>query len=206
MPKALLRFCLTVTFISLLAGCASRPSLDNTALASKGGWVKQLTDLEDFTAWKLRGKLAYKRDTEGFSATVRWQESAYNAKIKLSNALGISLLSMEITPSLTVLEADGEKYSHSDPQQLLLERSGLDIPIAQLKRWIKALPEDTDIIELNEQGYISTLQPACLQCRRWHITYHSYAEFNGLILPSYITVRDVTQKNAFIKLKVSSWQ
>ncbi|MFC3095946.1 outer membrane lipoprotein LolB [Alteromonas sediminis] len=201
-----LRHITFLLFISLVSACATKPSIDNASLAATGGWRLQESRLKAFSQWELKGRLAYKQQDEGFSARVRWQTSADTSTLKLTSSLGVSILSLDITPVLTVLEADGEVYQGDNAQQLLADIAGLDIPVQQLRRWIKALPDDHDKITLNAQGYIETLRPTCLPCRKWEVHYNSYADFDGLILPNSLTLTDLSQPNAFIKLKVTSWQ
>jgi len=201
-----LRFAFLFLFISLVSACATKPTIDPNKLSATGGWQSQTEALTQFSVWELKGRLAYKRQDEGFSARVRWQVSPDETRLKLTSTLGVSILSLDVSPSLTTLEADGEIYQGDNAQQLLWDISGLDVPVAQLQQWVKALPSAGDKIELNDQGYIATLKPACWSCRKWEIIYQSYAEYDGLILPNALTLRDVSQPNAFIKIKVTSWQ
>lgn len=200
------QFVFYITLLLILAGCAGNRPVTQEALKSIGGWQAQQAALSNFKQWKLSGRLAYRRGKEGFSASVRWQQTPEVSEVKLTNSLGIKLLELNITPAKATLYADDNEYVADDAQQLLYDVSGWDIPVGLLINWIKALPDKDDIIQLNESGYIQQLSPQCLACRRWQITYHSYTQVDQLVLPHSLTVRDLSHANAFIKIKVSSWQ
>jgi outer membrane lipoprotein LolB len=202
MPITYLKRTCLILFILTLWGCAHKPP----PLNLPPGWVIQKQQLEQYQSWQLRGKLAYKRGDEAFSANLRWQESPPNTSLRLFNTLGITLVDLSVTPEQAVLDVDDQTYTDSNAQDLLLQTTGWDIPVNQLQRWIKGLPDKEDTIEFNENGTIKRLVPSCQQCGKWIVEYNSYLQSNELVLPSALTIRDISQSNAFIKVRISTWR
>jgi outer membrane lipoprotein LolB len=104
------------------------------------------------------------------------------------------------------LDVDDEVYRDTNAQSLLLNTTGWDIPVEQLQRWIKGLPAENDQLEFNPNGTLKRLYPACNQCGKWIVDYERFMQVGDLVLPQALVIRDISQDNAFIKLRISSWR
>ncbi|MBO1255491.1 outer membrane lipoprotein LolB [Alteromonas sp. 5E99-2] len=186
----------------LLISCASHPP----PLNLPPNWEIQKQQLEEYQQWVIKGRIAYKTEDEAFSATLSWSESSEKTALKLYNPLGITVANIEITPTQSTFKADGEIYQHKNANLLFRQTTGWNIPVNQLRLWIKGLPSDQDKLLFNSDGTLKTLFPSCENCENWRVDYVSFSKVNSLVLPRELTVTDTSRTNAFIKLRISSWR
>lgn len=162
--------------------------------------------LEEFSNWKIKGRLAFKSDQEKFSSYLNWHQQDSAFSVKLSSTLGITLLEMQRDDFSTVLEVDDKKYQGIDASELITRVTGWNIPIASLPRWIKGQVNASDTITWTENGLVEKLSPVCVGCGDWQITFARYKQTQGLWLPHQIVLQNQLQKDNSIKIRITSWQ
>jgi outer membrane lipoprotein LolB len=198
----LIKYSAFLIFLFILAGCASRPP----KVELPANWSIKKHQLQQFTEWQLRARLAYKNNDDSFSASMVWNESPQSSQIRLLNPLGISLVSVDVNTNMATLEADGEIYQGDDINSLLYQITGWDIPVSDLRYWIIGLPQEDDTLSFYENGSIKRLYPHCDGCEQWQIDFLDYTEHQGLVLPRSLVISNLSKENTFIKLRVSSWR
>ena len=122
--------CLLLLF--LLTACVSPPQ-EQPAVDTNAHQLK----LDEFSNWKIKGRLAFKSDQEKFSSYLNWRQQERAFFVKLSSTLGITVLEMQSDDFSTVMEIDDKKYQGIDASELITRVTGWNIPIASLPRWIK---------------------------------------------------------------------
>jgi outer membrane lipoprotein LolB len=193
-----------LTLISLLFACVSPPPLPQ--IKSSEQHQAQLAALQN---WQIEGRLGFKSPEKKFSASLNWSQETDNYELKLSSVLGTSLLEMRGQSAHHQLEVDGKDYQDSDPGQLIWRITGWQIPVAHFPKWIKGQISSNDKLLTSPQGWVEQIQPQCLACSAWLITYGNYQLLDKdagdqLWLPHKIVLKNSDTKNTII-IRVDEW-
>lgn len=162
--------------------------------------------LTEFVNWKIRGRLAFKSESEKFSTYLNWQQAEQDFSLKLSSTLGITVLEMQSNQEQTLLEADDKEYKGRNASQLIKRVTGWNIPMTSLPLWIKGQVEPSDQVVWNENGLVKQLVPLCLDCGQWQISFSRYKQQGDLWLPHQINLQNQQQLGNTIKIRITSWQ
>ncbi|MBU2978875.1 lipoprotein insertase outer membrane protein LolB [Alteromonas sp. C1M14] len=166
----------------------------------------QLAKLNDINQWQIKGKMAIRQGKKAVSANMNWKTNQADFKFRLTNLLGITLVNMDYSQGLAVLEADDKTYEHSDPSALIYEVTNWDIPVHKLLSWIKGLPLKDDVYQLNDKQLLASLSPNCETCSSWQVSYSQYGNVEGIWLPYQLTLRQTDKDNTMIKIRIDSWE
>jgi len=102
---------------------------------------------------------------------------------------------------VTLLTADNRVYQASDPEILLQDSLGWNVPLHGLQYWVRGVPEPgvtTDNLVLDDKGRMTELQQS-----GWRISISRYGEFDGRELPSKLLM----QNDRFqLRLVVLGWK
>lgn len=159
--------------------------------------------------WQIKGRLGFKSPQEKFSASLNWRQETQNYELKLSSVLGTSLLEMRGQPGKVELEVDGEHYQDSDAGQLIWRTTGWQIPVAYFPKWIKGQIVSSDQVLTSPQGWVQQIQPQCLACNAWLITYDKYQLLDTHAgdeqwLPHKIVLKNSDSQSTII-IRVNKW-
>ncbi len=172
-------------FALLLAGCSTapaRPPVGNPARV----WQTREAELSLLNAWDISGRLALRTAHEGGQAALRWVWHDDEYTIDLSGPLGRGLVRLRQDRSGASLEdADRHVYHAKNAERLLLERTGLRIPLNGLSYWIRGLPVPgvPDELELDSAGRLHSLHQL-----GWEIDFLAYRQYDRYDLPSHINL------------------
>ncbi|WP_062266980.1 lipoprotein insertase outer membrane protein LolB [Endozoicomonas arenosclerae] len=197
-----LKLGLLVCFVAFLSGCASTPKPEQALSEQErqARWQfhqQQLAMLDD---WNLKGRMGLRVPGQSGSLSLEWQQSTARYRIYLDGPLGQSVAKIEGTEDHVELEASGQKYQGRNPEALLFELTGWDLPVSLLRYWVVGLPSphSQSNVQLNSQGY-----PERISQQGWQVEYLQYKDFAGITLPARIKVR---QGEVQATLVAKSWQ
>jgi outer membrane lipoprotein LolB len=115
--------------LGLLSGCASQASLQSAAANSESHW---------------QGRLAvkvYSKPVQAFSASFDLQGRPAKGALVLTSPMGTTLASMQWDAQSATLTANGKQQSFDSLQELALQATGADIPVASLFAWLDGRAE-----------------------------------------------------------------
>lgn len=192
------RFIFGILFVAFLTACTTvvKPPdiVNSTANDAK---------LIELTDWQLRGRMAFKSETESFSASVRWIQTGDEFEFILSNVIGVTLLELEFKDDIANLVVDGNTYSGSDPERLIWQVSQWDIPIKDMQRWVKGLSNIQEIAKRDERGLLREIIPAGA-LSSWQVDYTEYTQANDIVLPRQLVITK-QRPTISIKFKINQW-
>ena len=189
-----MRFIL-VLWLLLLAGCAALPG-KNIPQAILSEHQQAVSAIEK---WQLRGKLAVKNSEDSWSASVRWRQEIEDYRIELVGPLGQGSAKINGNgDAITLLTSEGEELYSEDPQSLLSNELGWEIPIKALRYWALGLPAPGDARQItDDDGRCIYIEQA-----DWTVRLNSYKTVNDLELPTKISI---TRDDAKIKFIIVKW-
>jgi outer membrane lipoprotein LolB len=185
-------------FISLccavLAACATTRRVPAPPAA---GWEQRAAELQRLTSWHLDGRAAVAVGTQGWQASLNWQQRGDSAEVHLSGPLGVGALMLKRTPE--GLSLNGAPPSDAVLAQLQ-ERLGFTLPIDQLRFWLLGVPDPGAAFELkrNDQERASQLIQG-----EWTIDYDRYMPVDGDLLPAHLVLN---REGTRVRIVADHWQ
>jgi outer membrane lipoprotein LolB len=198
-------------FLSLfLAACAhQRPGP-----TAKVNAEEHQARLSELTTWQIAGRFGFKGPEQKQSASLHWAQREQNYQLSLSTILGTAILSMQNENGFITAKADDKNYSGTNASEIIWQMTGWTIPVDQLPIWIKGQYTVNDRVIINEQGFVSQLQPGCAACQGWLITYTNYQAVEDKRLPQpwlaqrwlpHKIVMTHSLRNVQVIIKVNTW-
>jgi outer membrane lipoprotein LolB len=184
--------CLAVIF---LTGCTIKSKVPLTPSQ------KQQVALSELSQWTLNGRMAFKSDLERVSAYMNWQQNEQQYLLKLNTFVGTSIFTIQGSEQSATLRKGEESYFHPNPDEIIRDITGWDIPLLQLQYWVKGHVRDAEVIaQFDEQGFLSSLVHKKTQ---WQVEYDDYQNVGTITLPHTI---EVSKDDKLIKIRVKKWQ
>jgi outer membrane lipoprotein LolB len=186
MRRALIFLCSTV-----LAACAT------TKVAPPSvNWQSRASDLQRASAWQLDGRAAVAVGTQGWQATLDWQQADNRALVHLAGPFGIGALVLKQEPE--GLSVNGAPPSDAVLSQLQ-DRLGFELPLDYLRFWLLGVPDPAISFELSRNDQDRARQ---LTQGGWSIVYDRYLTVDGDLLPGRLILsRDAVR----VRVVIDHW-
>lgn len=185
--------------LGLLVGCTASPLVPDAALAAE--WEARRAKLAALQDWHLKGRIAFQLDREAWSATLHWQQHQREYVLRLIAPLGRGTFELSGSDAgVSLRTADNRFLQADDPEALLRENLGWDLPVSGLFYWIRGLPEPdsrADTLLLDDKGRINDLRQ-----NGWQVSYQRYDAASGYDLPGKMTLQNERLK---VRLVISDW-
>lgn len=150
----------------IITGCQTTQHMGTTPNATSGVVIGSTQYPELLQSFNIRGKIGIttpktqNSEAQTGSAFYVWAQEQERFAIDLTGALGIGHTVIEYDGRNATLVSDrtGEIKAAS-PEDLLLQATGWQAPISQLRHWISGRPAPSDInSELDAQGRLQSSQ------------------------------------------------
>lgn len=185
-----------------LAGCADLSISPVPGDISADPWNTRRDYLVKLRAWTLTGRLAVQTEHEGWTATLHWIQDNENYNMRFIAPLGQGTYELSgDVHKVSMLTADNRFLQANDPESLMLDNLGWNVPLNGLKYWIRGLPEPgtaPDNMILDDKGRITDLQQS-----GWRISILRYAEVEGIDLPGKLFMQNDRFK---LRLVIQDWK
>jgi outer membrane lipoprotein LolB len=185
----------------LLAACETTPEVVPVDDPERV-WAEHQARLAAIDRWAAVGKLGIQSAEDSWTAGLSWLQDRDSFTIRLSGPLGQGL--MELRGSGQIVEmrtANDGVYRATTAEELMQTHAGWQVPLSGLRHWILGRPDPrarTVELVLDAGGRLAELRQL-----DWHIRYERYAEFDGVVLPTRLTLENTRLR---AKLVVRSWR
>lgn len=190
-------FALIITL--LVVGCAAPPPAQITLNS-----VAHQQSLKQQNNWAIKGRIGFKGPNKKESAYFRWQQKHQQYSLNLTSIIGTAILKLQGDAGQVSLVTDDQTYKDTNPSRLISRVTGWQIPVENLRLWIKGQHQQSDNVLTSEQGWISQLQPICDSCENWLITYDNYKLVGKVWLPHKVVLNNQLD-NSQLLIKVNEW-
>jgi outer membrane lipoprotein LolB len=181
----------------LLAGCAAAPIVAPTPAA-------RTPDPESLSQWVAKGRIALSAQGEGGSGSFVWQQRSERTEISFRGPLGAGGLRIVTDgASIELTDAEGRVLDGEQARQVLEQRLGSVLPLADLRYWMLGLPTP------EQTGGAATLLPtganaaAGFRQREWEVTYQEFKPVAGWSLPVKLNAAAADMR---VRIVVDDWQ
>lgn len=188
---------------ALAAGCASVPPPPPPVANPAQVWQQRHAQLSRIAYWHLHGRLAVRHDDEAWNIHIDWQQQGSDYRIQLSGPFGAGEVRLIGDKNgVELKDSDDHSYFANNPEELLAERTGVTMPVADLRYWILGLntPQQVQPPKLDDQGRLAFLEQS-----QWRVRFKRYTDVNGVQLPEKIFISKVKQK-IDVRLVVDEWK
>ena len=190
---------LWLAVVAFLTACATRPAVSPTV--SEASWLQHRAALQALTHWEVRGRMAVRTETEGWTAHFDWKQRDEEYLIRLRGPFGQGAVELHGDgQGVWLRRADHAPVFALNPETLLEQETGWQLPVAGLSSWLRGLPvpEGQPTISWDEQGRLLQIDQD-----GWRISYSRYSLQGVLQLPAKLRMqRDSLQ----VKFILDGWQ
>ena len=188
-----MRRALTMVCCCALSACVStRPPVQPEAK-----WQQRLGELQNAAAWQLDARAAVAFGSQGWQATLHWQQADGTAEVHLSGPFGIGALVLK--QSTEGLSLNGAPPSDAVLAQVQ-EKLGFDLPIENLHYWLLGVPNPASTFDLmrNAQDRAATLSQD-----GWNISYDRYVAEAEDLLPARLVLN---RGDVRVRIIIDHWE
>ena len=190
------RFFLLV-FAVLLSACSTVATLPTEDATPQ----QHQDSLKGFQHWFVSGRAAIQNGIESWHVNLLWLQQADDYQIRLFGPFGSGQVQLTGNAGRAELAtSEDERYIARDADQLLYERTGVRMPVNELRHWLvgQHSPNGHDKARYDRHGRLISLQQG-----EWRVQYKAYVAVNGLVLPSKIFAQ---KDDLDVRLVIDEWQ
>jgi outer membrane lipoprotein LolB len=181
--------------LTLLAACATtRPPV--ATVPAGLSWDQRVARLQAESRWTLAGRAAVAVGSQGWQASLNWQQRSLESDVHLAGPLGVGATALKLTPA--GLSINGAPAGGADLEQLE-DKLGFDLPIARLRYWLLGVPDPAAADEVVRDSQDCAQQ---LTQDGWNIAYERYAANDGDVLPTRLVL---TRDDVRVRIVVDHW-
>ena len=168
-------------------------------------WAERTRQVTDFDRWILSGKMAVRQPSDSGTAVInRWQQYGNEYELSLSSSfLGMGTTRIEGSPGFIELTlSNGDVYQSGNPEQLISQATGWQLPVQSLVWWMRGLPapEGRHRLLFDQKNRL-----AILEQDGWEIRYDRWRTFVDDLpeLPARITA---IKDDKRVRVVIASWR
>ena len=173
---------LRLFFLLLLTACTTVEEIPDAL--NSGSWREHKASLANVHYWFASGRAAINNGVESWQVNLLWLQQGDEYKIRLFGPFGAGQVQLSGRPEQAeLLTSDNERFTSSNIDALLQERTGVKMPVAELRYWLVGMPfpGTREVAKIDQHGRLSDLQQG-----EWRVRYKRYMPVNGLVLPHKI--------------------
>ncbi|MBI1733070.1 MAG: outer membrane lipoprotein LolB, partial [Gammaproteobacteria bacterium] len=190
-----------LAFVALLvAACARQPA--QVAGPDAAAWNARRERLSEIRDWQFRGRIAVQLPREAWSATVYWRQISDTYTLRVMAPLGRG--TFELSGSAAGVElrtADNRLLRAADPDSLLRENLGLQLPVSGLHWWVRGLPHPDSGAPNLAIGAAGELER--LAQDGWRVEYRDYRLQGDVTMPGRVNLEN---GNMRVRILINEWR
>lgn len=180
----------------LLAGCAPQPR----PAPLPADWQAHAAAVGARQAWQLQGKIGVRAASGSGSAFLTWKQQAESYRLVLSGALGMGKLVLTgDAHGVAWNDSRGRTGQHADPEALVAEIWGWQLPVPALKYWIRGIPRPGHPVADAE---FAGAEITRFRQSGWLVEPGAYRDVDGLALPTRLRLEG---EGAILTLLINRW-
>jgi len=132
--------------------------------------------------WHMKGRMVVVNGAELWAMSVDWQQKGDEYIIYLSGPFGAGKVQLAGSRNGVLLkDSDDQLFYAATPEELLLEHTGVAMPLSYLRFWMLGLPQPStsqneNHAKLDQQGRLESLNR-----EQWDIVFKRYIKINAYV-------------------------
>ena len=171
-------------------GCAwpnSTPVYNDLVSAQSDEVVTHVGQVSGLTNWSFNGKLGVKKDGEGFSARVSWNQNHEDYIVDVRTFMLGEIFSIKKSNSIFVInEGEGASYEVESSEDFFHVRLGWSFPESSISFWLRGIPNPVG--DFFEDGPETNGRYRRFSQSGWQVEIIEYDESIKPALPKRLTI------------------
>jgi outer membrane lipoprotein LolB len=186
-----------VSIAIALAACA--PVRLRETPAAQAGQSARETQLKSRTHWTINAHISVSNGKDGGSGDLVWTQQGDRYDFTVHAPVTGRTWKLSGDAHRAVLEGvDPQPDTDSDPERLLRERLGWDVPLTQLSAWVRGMRgSGSSKVEYDAQNL-----PALIEQAGWKVEYRDWLGDRDPPLPRKLFA---SRGNARVRVAIESW-
>lgn len=163
-------------------------------------WAYRKAQLNAIQNFRVNGNLAiHETSGRGVNASFSWEQIYPNYQLSFFGPLGSKSAVLTANPSQISLSTHQQTYYAKNPEQLLQDQLGLNLPVSQLYYWLRGLPAPQSRYTTHLDAYNRVMQ---LRQSGWCVIYRHFTNLGKIDLPDRIDLSNCQWK---VRIKLNHW-
>ena len=177
MSKYLL-LCITLCTGLLLSSCSS--TIQNNSQGELDLlWEQRQLQLSNLNDWHMKGRMVVVNGAELWAMSVDWKQKGEQFVIFLSGPFGAGKVQLAGSKNGVLLkDSDDQIFYAETAEELLLDHTGIAMPLSHLRYWVVGLPHNGNKRILDSLGRLESLTSA-----KWDIVFKRYIQIENKDTP-----------------------
>jgi len=185
--------------VMLLSACANlHVAQDQTQFTDQSPKVR-MVNLSAIQNWSISGAMSVTQRGKGHIFSFNWIEKGDSYTIKLSATLNLASLVILGQPGKVTLVKGDYMYHAATPEALLATQADTQLPISDLKYWVRSIPAPNQryLAQYDRYGHLIDLQQD-----GWHVTFSNFLTVGQVDVPQKIMM---TSPDLTVRIVVKQW-
>ena len=144
--------------------------------------------------WKFEGRIVMSNEKDSVTAAIMWKHRLALDEIDLTGPLAQGHVKISVTASKLQIDDGDQVHSFDgDPEQIMAEQLGIQVPVRSLRYWVLGLNDPNAVFVQAEDGFRQL---------GWFVKYKSMQKVKELDLPYKMGVENERTR---LKLIVDQW-
>lgn len=160
----------------LLSACSSVVK-NNSQNELQSIWQQRQEQLSSLTDWHMKGRMVVVNGAELWAMSVDWEQKGEQYVIFLSGPFGAGKVQLAGTVNGVLLKDSDEQIFYAEtPEELLLEHTGIAMPLTYLRYWMLGLSHNGS----NKKEMLDSLgRLESLSIKDWDIAFKRYTQIEN---------------------------
>ena len=191
---------LLIASICCLTACAPPRPAEEPPTNKVIPLEKRKTETATVSSWHIKGAMAAKSQAKGWSASLNWAQRGPNDyQIRLMGPLGGGTVLINKSGNTVTFQDGPKRFSSTNADELLLQHTGIRLPVNNLYYWVRGLPAPGSIQSQQHDQYNHLIE---LKQNGYTIEFTKYTSVKGIDLPSMIRLEG---KGVMVKVVIKNW-
>jgi outer membrane lipoprotein LolB len=186
----------------LFSACASkRPQVE--AAQAERVQITHDQQVDKQSSFALSGRIGIKNNGDGGSGSFTWAQNGDVIEFELRAPLSNQTWRLEGMPgSFELTDSKGKVTRNADAEQLLLDASGWQIPMVELRHWVRGARAPISVSGDATVQYSANGDLKQLVQNGWTVDFERFDDIDGTRLPIKLKAY---QNQAQVKVLIKSW-
>lgn len=155
---------------------------------------------ETVSSWQVRGALATKNKSKGWSAAMHWAQNGPSSyQIRLMGPLGAGAVLISKKGSTITFQDGPKRITSTNADELLLQQTGVRLPVNNLYYWVRGLPAPGKVSSEKRDAANNLVM---LRQSGYTVTFGNYTIEKGVALPGIVRLDG---NGVMVKVVIKNW-
>ncbi len=202
---------LSVSVSLVLGSCSSlatKPSTEKNISVEQvqQRWQQRQQQLSNLPDWQMKGRMVVANGVELWALSVDWEQRGDQYVIFLSGPFGAGKVQLAGSAKGVLLrDSDNQVFYASTPEELLLDHTGIAMPLSYLRFWILGLLQSGSKLAANNVKFDKHGRLESLTREQWDVRFKRYTKTDNVSveLPDKIFIHK--GEDVEVRIVVGEW-